>query len=68
MTLAIFATWVIGMANCLEYWMKAWTSPIVMLFPLRRSANHANQHIADVVEHQQRHDQAGNELACQPTS
>ena len=24
------ASWVSGMENCREYWMKAWTSPMLM--------------------------------------
>ena len=26
----MLATWVMGWVNCLEYWMKAWTSPSEM--------------------------------------
>ena len=26
----MLATWVIGIVNCREYWMKAWTSPSEM--------------------------------------
>ena len=66
-TLAIDASWVSGWVNLREYWMKAWTSPMLSgAAGHPQAADHGDDHVVQVAEeHHRRLDDAGDELGAE---